>query len=117
MNEHADEGQRAKGNPHPLLARSGSRVAPQVNNCANDPAANQDRPKEEADDPPLQGGLQVILMSVTQDAVEFASLLSLKVGKDNCECARPESEPPSGTERQPANAINRDSALPDRPSF
>src|SRR5262245_1521365 len=108
MNEHADEGQRSKGNPHPLLARNGSRGTPQVNNCANDPAANQDRPKDKANTPPLQGGLQVILMSVTQDAVEFASVRSLKVWKDNCECARPESEPPGGTEREPANAINQD---------
>src|SRR5262245_12635368 len=117
MNDYSDQRQGTHGNPHAMLACQRSRFALQIKNCASDPASKQDRPKDKADNPPLQGGLQVILMSVTQDAVEFASMLSLKVGKDNCECARPESEPPSGTEREPANAIDRDSALPDRPSF
>ena len=83
MNEHPDERQRAKGKPHHLLAGQGQWVLPQVENYANDPAANQYRPKKEPERSLFEDGLQIILMSITQDAVECAPVLLLEQGKDN----------------------------------
>ena len=64
-----------------MFPRQGPRVAPQVNNCADNSATNQNSPEEEAKNPPFEGRLQVILMRVTQDAVEVASVFLLEEGK------------------------------------
>lgn len=115
--EDSDERQRAKRNPHSMLAGDRPWVSPKVKNRANDPASDQYSPKEEPQSSPFEGGLQIVLMRVAQDAIDSASVLHLEVRKDNRKSTRSESEPARSLQGKPADSINVDTALPERPTF
>ena len=115
--ENSDERQRAKRNPHSILAGNRPWVPPKVNNRANDAASDQYSPKEEPQSSPLEGRLQIVLMRVTQDTIDSASVLHQEVRKDNRKSIRSESEPARSPQGKPADSINADTTLPERPTF